>query len=164
MNRLDISSKLRQTIQQNTEFTWDKNKTSVSLFSNGSGKSDDLIYDRNNFSNKCNEADILLQKVDILTDKLHDLDRESQIKAEWRLVALTIDRCLLILFAAIFIVTLFGCFLNAPCYVPWGKINSLIKTERIALRCSAKKLFWKISWNSRKNIFRVSLLIKYCNL
>ena len=118
MNRLDISSKLRQTIQQNTEFTWDKNKTSVSLFSNGSGKSDDLIYDRNNFSNKCNEADILLQKLDILTDKLHDLDRESQIKAEWRLVALTIDRCLLILFAAIFIVTLFGCFLNAPCYVP----------------------------------------------
>ena len=118
MNHVDINSKLRQTLQQNTEITWDKNKTNVSLFSNSSGKSDDLLYHRNNFSSKCSEADILLQKVDILIGKLHDLDKESRIKTEWRLVAMTIDRCLLILFAVIFVVILFGCFLNAPVYVP----------------------------------------------
>ena len=117
-NRDGINSKLRETIQQNKEIIWEKNKTNVSLVSNSSGKSDDLIYHRNNFSKKCNEADILLQKVDILICKLHDLDKESRIKAEWRLVAMTIDRCLLILFAVIFVLTLLGCFLNAPGYVP----------------------------------------------
>ena len=159
-NRVGVNSKLRETIQQNTEITLSKNKTCVPLFSISSDKSDDLIYNRNNFSNKCHEADILLQKVDILIGKLQDLDRESRIKAEWRLVAMTIDRCLLILFAVIFIATLFGCFLNAPSYVPWGKVIPLIITETITLRCSAKRLFWKISWKSRDNIS----LIKYCNL
>ena len=118
MNHVDINSKLRQTLQQNSEITWNKNKTNVSLFSNSSGKSDDLLYHRNNFSSKSSEADILLQKVDILIGKLHDLDKESRIKTEWRLVTMTIDRCLLILFAVIFVVILFGCFLNAPVYVP----------------------------------------------
>ena len=157
MNHVDINSKLRQTLQQNSEITWNKNKTNVSLFSNSSGKSDDLLYHRNNFSSKSSEADILLQKVDILIGKLHDLDKESRIKIEWRLVAMTIDRCLLILFAVIFVVILFGCFLNAPVYVPWSKVNSFIKTEAIAFRSSARKLFWKISWNSRENIFIKSL-------
>ena len=46
-NRDGINSKLRETIQQNKEIIWEKNKTDVSLVFNSSGKSDDLIYHRN---------------------------------------------------------------------------------------------------------------------
>lgn len=37
-------------------------------------------------------------------------DEETVYKAEWRIVAMTIDRCLLILFLSIFVIATISCF------------------------------------------------------
>ena len=64
------------------------------------------------------ETDIFLSKLDVLIQKLYTMDDKESVKTEWRTVAMTIDRCLLFLFLATYMITIFGCFLTAPGYVP----------------------------------------------
>jgi len=118
-NQQDISSKVLKSLKTNTEISWEETKTKVSLHTHNNRNGDLLYYNKNNFNQtKYTEAEMLLQKIDILIDKLHDMDEEDQVKTEWRIVAMTIDRILLVFFAIVFIVTLFGCFSSAPGYVP----------------------------------------------
>lgn len=63
------------------------------------------------------QAEIILRKLEILVDKLQSMDQEDEIKAEWRTVAMTFDRCLLFFFILIYVITLFACFMKSPGYV-----------------------------------------------
>ena len=63
------------------------------------------------------EAEIILNKLNILIKKLKDMDEEDEITSEWRTVAMTLDRCLLVFFFFVYFVTIFACFLGAPGYV-----------------------------------------------
>ena len=101
-----------------TEVKWEQSKTiTASLYSNNSRKELNYNNNRNNYQGP-NEMGILLSKLDILIDKLHSMEEEDLVKTEWRIVAMTIDRCLLYFFALVFLFTLCGCFLTAPGYVP----------------------------------------------
>lgn len=64
------------------------------------------------------EADLLMAKIDIMLKKLEDMDEEDRIQTEWRIVAMTIDRCLLMFFAAVYFITMVACFSKSPGYVP----------------------------------------------
>ena len=64
------------------------------------------------------EADLLMAKIDIILKKLEDMDEEDRIQTEWRIVAMTIDRCLLMFFAAVYFITMVACFSKSPGYVP----------------------------------------------
>ena len=64
------------------------------------------------------EADLLMAKIDIILKKLEDMDEEDRMQTEWRIVAMTIDRCLLIFFAAVYFITMVACFSKSPGYVP----------------------------------------------
>ena len=64
------------------------------------------------------EADLLMAKIDIILKKLEDVDEEDRIQTEWRIVAMTIDRCLLMFFAAVYFITMVACFSKSPGYVP----------------------------------------------
>lgn len=63
------------------------------------------------------EGEIILKKLNILIKKLKDMDEEDNITSEWRTVAMTLDRCLLIVFFFIYFLTIFVCFLRSPGYV-----------------------------------------------
>ena len=69
------------------------------------------------YKSRCKEADLLLSKIDTIITKLQDMDEEDRIIAEWRIVANTIDRCLLIFFALTFLITMLACFSTSPGYV-----------------------------------------------
>lgn len=64
------------------------------------------------------EADLLMAKIDIILKKLEDMDEEDRMQTEWRIVAMTIDRCLLMFFAAVYFITMVACFSKSPGYVP----------------------------------------------
>jgi len=72
----------------------------------------------NRFQVQPTEAQIIITKLEILVNKLKSMDEEDEIKTEWRTVAMTFDRLLLIMFFLIYFITIFGCFLKAPGYVP----------------------------------------------
>ena len=59
----------------------------------------------------------VVSRLDVLINHLRSMEEEDAIRTEWRVVAMTIDRCLLILFTCVFLVTVIGCFCNAPGYV-----------------------------------------------
>ena len=75
-------------------------------------------HKRNRENVKLSDSELLLSKIDVLLDKLRLMEEEGTIKSDWRIVAMTIDRCLLILFAAMVFITLVGCFSISPGYVP----------------------------------------------
>lgn len=64
------------------------------------------------------ETQILINKLDILIEKLNNNDESEKVKTEWRTVAMTIDRCLVIFFFLVYFLTLVGCFSISPGYVP----------------------------------------------
>ena len=68
-------------------------------------------------SSRQNGDEQLLDKIDTLLKKLQIQDEEHEIKANWRIVAMTLDRCLFILFATMITLTLFACFSMSPQYV-----------------------------------------------
>ena len=72
---------------------------------------------RIDYESRRKEADLLLSKIDSIVTKLQDMDDEDRIIAEWRIVANTIDRCLMIFFALTFSITMLACFSTSPGYV-----------------------------------------------
>ena len=66
-----------------------------------------------------NDADMIVKRLDIIVEKIKGDEDDDKIKSEWRIVAMTLDKCLLILFVIVLLITIFGCFLNAPGYVSW---------------------------------------------
>ena len=63
------------------------------------------------------ETQIILNKLNILIRKLKEMEDEDEVTTEWRTVAMTLDRCLLILFFLVYFITIFACFLRSPGYV-----------------------------------------------
>ena len=83
-------------------------------------KTRDVLYGSQitNDIRKREEMAEVLRKLGMICEKLKSLDEEDVIKSEWRIAAMTIDRCLLFAFALVIALTLVGCFANAPGYVP----------------------------------------------
>lgn len=50
------------------------------------------------------------RNLDTIIQKLNSKDDDHHFKAEWRIVAMTIDRCLFIFFVVIFMITTIACF------------------------------------------------------
>lgn len=76
------------------------------------------IVEQENSGVSPTESQILITKLDILIEKLKSNDENDRVKNEWRTVAMTIDRCLVIFFFLVYTITLFGCFSIAPGYEP----------------------------------------------
>ncbi|XP_066913379.1 neuronal acetylcholine receptor subunit alpha-3-like [Clytia hemisphaerica] len=68
-------------------------------------------------SGRLTEAQLVVSKLDVFIERLRTMDEEDEVKNEWRTVAMTIDRCLLVIFFLVYIVTLLACFLRSPGYV-----------------------------------------------
>lgn len=96
------------------ELDWKQNKTASSRFNNHN----ENTFNRNSYQRKVTGAELIISKLDVLIEKIRSMKEEDLVKTEWRIVAMTIDRCLLVFFAFVFLTTLFGCFLTAPGYVP----------------------------------------------
>lgn len=98
---------------------WANNKTSTEYTRyHRTDSKDSKMRNSERSVNNINETEIFLSKLDVLVQKLRTMDDDDLVKNEWRIVAMTIDRCLLLLFLASYLVILFACFLNAPGYVP----------------------------------------------
>ena len=69
-------------------------------------------------SSRYSELDSINKKLDVIVEKIRGDDDDSQVKSEWRIVAMTIDRCLLYTFIAMLLLTIVVCFSNSPGYVP----------------------------------------------
>eukprot|EP00795_Rhopilema_esculentum_P005971 gene5971-11332_t len=63
------------------------------------------------------ETGIIAKKLDIIIEKLSQKERDEKYRQEWRIVAMTFDKCLLIVFCCISIFTILVIFLNSPGYV-----------------------------------------------
>ena len=74
-------------------------------------------YNNNRGPHKFEGSETLIDKLDVLINRLHSMDDEDTVRTEWRVVAMTIDRCLLAFFTLVFFLTVIGCFSYAPGYV-----------------------------------------------
>ena len=63
------------------------------------------------------ELDGVTRKLDTIIDKLSQRERDERYRQEWRIVAMTFDKCLLIAFCFVIVLTIFFVFLNSPGYV-----------------------------------------------
>jgi len=63
------------------------------------------------------ELDGVTRKLDTIIDKLSQRERDERYRQEWRIVAMTFDKCLLIAFCFVIVLTIFLVFLNSPGYV-----------------------------------------------
>lgn len=63
------------------------------------------------------EMGIIARKIDVIIDKLSQKDKDEMYRQEWRIVAMTFDKCLFITFCTITILTITFVFLNSPGYV-----------------------------------------------
>ena len=63
------------------------------------------------------ELDGVSRKIDTIIDKLSQRERDERYRQEWRIVAMTFDRCLLIAFCFVIVLTIVFVFLNSPGYV-----------------------------------------------
>ena len=81
------------------------------------------ISKRNSF-NPLDEApsnffkDDALAKMDLFIQAFNKEDLEKNILKEWKIVAITLDRCALIGFTLTYILTIIGCFSLSPGYAP----------------------------------------------
>lgn len=76
-----------------------------------SKESQELAHFVQNVGNRIN------RRLDKLVSKVKDDELDDIVKTEWRIVAMTVDRCLLIFFFINFVATLVGVFSHAPGYV-----------------------------------------------
>lgn len=63
------------------------------------------------------ELDGVSKKLDTIIDKLSQRERDERYRQEWRIVAMTFDKCLLIAFCFVIVLTIVFVFLNSPGYV-----------------------------------------------
>ena len=56
-------------------------------------------------------------RIDQLVERVENEEEDDMMKTEWRIVAMTVDRCLLIFFLVNFVLTLVGVFSLSPGYV-----------------------------------------------
>ena len=63
------------------------------------------------------ELDCVSKKLDAIIDKLTQRERDERFRQEWRIVAMTFDKCLLIAFCFVIVLTIVFVFLNSPGYV-----------------------------------------------
>lgn len=75
------------------------------------------IINNNRITHRLEATEKVITRLDVLINHLRTMDDEDAIRTEWRVVAMTIDRCLLIFFTVVFLITVFGCFSYAPGYV-----------------------------------------------
>ncbi|XP_057306708.1 neuronal acetylcholine receptor subunit alpha-7-like [Hydractinia symbiolongicarpus] len=114
-NQAINSAVLNKIKRQNmAELDWKQNKTASSRFNNHN----ENTFNRNSYQRKVTGAELVISKLDVLIEKIRSMEEQDLVKTEWRIVAMTIDRCLLVFFAFVFLTTFFGCFLTAPGYVP----------------------------------------------
>ncbi|XP_047140450.1 neuronal acetylcholine receptor subunit alpha-3 isoform X1 [Hydra vulgaris] len=64
-----------------------------------------------------NIPDIFAQ-MDSFKQAINDKECESNILKEWKIVAMTLDRCALLCFASLYLLTIIGCFSLSPGYAP----------------------------------------------
>jgi len=69
-------------------------------------------------SSRNSELGSINKKLDVIVGKIRSDEEDSQTKTEWRIVAMTIDRCLLYVFIVLLLLTIAICFSNSPGYVP----------------------------------------------
>eukprot|EP00795_Rhopilema_esculentum_P006153 gene6153-11546_t len=69
-------------------------------------------------SSRSGELAAIAKKLDFIVERLRGEDDDSRIKSEWRIVAMTIDYCLLHCFVILLLLTIIICFSNSPGYVP----------------------------------------------
>ena len=60
---------------------------------------------------------LIARKLDVILQKMKENDNDDEIKYEWRIVALTIDRFFFICSTLVLIFIIIGCFATAPGYV-----------------------------------------------
>lgn len=63
------------------------------------------------------QVNAVAKKLDTIIDKLSQREKDEKYRQEWRIVAMTFDRCLLIAFCIITVLTIAFVFLNSPGYV-----------------------------------------------
>lgn len=68
-------------------------------------------------STRYDEHEAIAKKLDVIIDKMVHKEKGEIYKQEWRIVAMTIDRCLFFAFCGITIFTISVIFLNSPGYV-----------------------------------------------
>ena len=74
--------------------------------------------DGTNLSNAVQDNILLIaRKLDVILQKMKENDAEDEIKYEWRIVALTIDRFFFICSTLVLLLIIIGCFAPAPGYV-----------------------------------------------
>lgn len=66
---------------------------------------------------KTAECNVISRKMDIIIDKMSQKEKDEKVKLEWRIVAMTMDRCLLVSFFFITVFMIAVIFLNSPGYV-----------------------------------------------
>ena len=68
-------------------------------------------------SSRNSELDLINKKMDVIVEKIRSDDEDAQTKTEWRIVAMTIDKCLLYVFVVLLLLTIIICFSFSPGYV-----------------------------------------------
>ena len=63
------------------------------------------------------EVEDIANKVDTIIEKLAQREKDEKYRQEWRIVAMTFDRCFLIAFCIVTVLTIAFVFLNSPGYV-----------------------------------------------
>ena len=63
------------------------------------------------------DSSLIARKLDVILQKMKENDDDDEIKYEWRIAALTIDRFFLICSTLALILIIIGCFASAPGYV-----------------------------------------------
>ena len=63
------------------------------------------------------EHEAIAKKLDVIIDKMVQKEKGEKFKQEWRIVAMTIDRCLFYAFCSITILTIGVIFFSSPGYV-----------------------------------------------
>ena len=67
---------------------------------------------KKSFFNTSAEGELILMKMDVLLEKVKNVDNIDIIKSEWVIVARTIDRFFLIMFVLFYVGTILACFLQ----------------------------------------------------
>lgn len=119
LNKANNNSNFFQKFQTRSKVDLKTKLVNESEFKNGISSTDAHIVAKSStgYESRCKEADLLLSKIDTIITKLRGMDDEDKVITEWRIVANTIDRCLLIFFALTFLITMLSCFSTSPGYV-----------------------------------------------
>ncbi|XP_047139412.1 neuronal acetylcholine receptor subunit alpha-2 isoform X1 [Hydra vulgaris] len=117
LNNDESSIPLNNLKIKQSEINW-QNKVSKCELLQCNDSTLNSTHKKNKATVQLSDSELLLSKIDVLLEKLRSMEEEGTIKSDWRIVAMTIDRCLLIFFALMVLITLFGCFSISPGYVP----------------------------------------------